>query len=75
MDFAGVYYRPDCYVREIINHAVLIVGYGTDPKHGDYWLAKNSFGETWGEEGYLRIARNKYSHCNIALVPLNPIIG
>ncbi|KAK6283915.1 hypothetical protein POUND7_002867 [Theobroma cacao] len=40
-----------------VNHAVTIVGYGTSEDGANYWLIKNSWGEKWGEGGYMRIKR------------------
>lgn len=41
-----------------INHAVVLMGYGTDEETGeDYWLIRNSWSPRWGEEGYIRLFR------------------
>jgi cathepsin L len=39
-----------------IDHAVVLMGYGTD-NGKDYWLVRNSWSASWGENGYIRIAR------------------
>lgn len=50
----------ECKSTDPINHAALLVGY-TD----DYWIVKNSWGEKWGENGYIRISRVSGKDCSI----------
>jgi len=52
-----------------IDHEVQLVGYGTDPKQGDYWLVRNSWSPAWGENGYIRLARQSTPQCGIDLNP------
>jgi len=37
------------------NHAVALVGWGHDETEGDYWILRNSWGDAWGEDGYMRL--------------------
>ncbi|KAG5676132.1 hypothetical protein PVAND_005983 [Polypedilum vanderplanki] len=64
---SGVYHESDC--KKQFSHAALLVGYGSE-NGKDYWLVKNSFGTTWGENGYFRIARNRKNNCEIATEPV-----
>ncbi|PON33770.1 Cysteine Protease [Parasponia andersonii] len=66
----------DCGTR--LNHGVTIIGYGTTEDNTKYWLVKNSWGEDWGEKGYIRILRDSDSpggQCGIAMVASYPIIA
>lgn len=40
---------------EASNHAISLVGWGTDDDLGLFWIARNSWGEYWGEHGFFRI--------------------
>lgn len=66
---SGVLNDPAC--RKQVDHGVLAVGYDTAAGL-DYWLVKNSWGTSWGEQGYIRIARNKNQMCNIATYSVFP---
>ncbi|XP_066538366.1 cathepsin S-like isoform X2 [Hoplias malabaricus] len=68
---SGVYNDPTC--TQDVNHAVLVVGYGTLSGQ-DYWLVKNSWGTSFGDGGYIRIARNKGNMCGIASYACYPIM-
>jgi C1A family cysteine protease len=52
----GIIDSPKC--GKAIDHAILLVGYGTE-NGKNYWKVKNSWNKSWGEGGYLRVARGK----------------
>jgi C1A family cysteine protease len=56
------------------NHAVLLVGYGSNQTdhRGDYWIVKNSWGARWGEDGYIRLSSSTENACGIGMYATVP---
>jgi len=52
-----------------INHVVQLVGYGTTKEDGDFWIVRNSWNPTFGEEGYIRLPRSTNGYCGIDTSP------
>ena len=65
----GIYNDPACV--EGYDHAVVIVGYGSDGGR-DYWIIRNSGGVAWGDGGYMKMARgvNRCGVENYIVVPI-----
>ncbi len=78
---SGVFTAP-CGTN--LDHGVLVVGYGTD--NGlDYYIVKNSWGTTYGENGYIRLGKGNdpatgkpynggAGQCGMLSTPVYPVL-
>jgi len=57
--------RGDCYINASacaavsneMDHSIVLVGYGSDARRGDYWTVKNSWSTRFANGGFIDIAR------------------
>jgi len=70
----GIYSNPDCGTKPSqVNHAVLAVGFGETVDGHKYWIVKNSWGTSWGTDGYFLIERGTNT-CGISDCASYPVI-
>lgn len=55
---------PSSACGSALDHGVLLTGFGYD-RDSSYWRVKNSWGNTWGESGYVRLERGEHNACGI----------
>jgi len=67
---SGIYYEPNCN-SNILDHGVLAIGYGVKNSKS-YWLIKNSWGKSWGMNGYIMMSRNRGNNCGVASLASYP---
>ncbi|CAF1210581.1 unnamed protein product [Adineta ricciae] len=61
---ASIYKDSSCS-QTTVDHILQLVGYGKTPSGDLYWICKNSWGITWGDQGYIRVLRGQ-NVCGIA---------
>lgn len=69
---SGIYDESSCS-SEDLDHGVGCVGYGSE-NSVNYWIIRNSWGTSWGEQGYIRMVKDKNNQCGEASMACVPIV-
>ena len=68
----GILDSDDCFTE--IDHGVTGVGYGVSPSGVSYTIVKNSWSNSWGENGYIRIKNvDGWGICGMNSSPYQPM--
>ncbi|XP_044464099.1 thiol protease aleurain-like [Mangifera indica] len=71
---SGVYSSNTCGSTPMdVNHAVLAIGYGVEDGV-PFWLIKNSWGQSWGDNGYFKMELGK-NMCGVATCASYPVVA
>lgn len=75
--YSGGIYKPAAWnpfkcssAANKMDHGVAVVGYGSDSGE-DYWIVRNSWGASWGEQGYMRLVMGQNA-CGVANAAVYP---
>lgn len=71
---SGIYNDASCAGSTSPNHAMLLVGTGTDASRKAFWKVKNRWGTGWGEAGYARIFRGSGANCKLTNNAAYPVV-
>jgi len=70
---SGIYDEPSCSAYDL-DHGVGCVGYGAEGGV-NYWIVRNSWGTSWGEQGYIRMIKDKNNQCGEASMAIIPKVN
>jgi len=70
---SGIYTSTECGTK-YLNHGVLVVGYGVTSSGNKYYIIKNSWGTSWGMDGYAYWNRDVPNMCGIAEAATFPLV-
>ncbi|KAL5971891.1 Cathepsin L-like proteinase [Taenia solium] len=69
---SGIYDGTDCN-GDMLNHGLVLLGFGTDEQGNRYWICQNSFSQRWGDNGFFRFKFGS-NLCGVAATPIIPMV-